>query len=95
MSLGAPGADALEKLQEAVTLDANCHEALWWIGNAHTTQGFQVPDPQQAAVCFTKAAKVFKQAIERDPTNDSYRKSLEVSLKVIRSHQSRRAEKSG
>lgn len=80
-------ADAISKLEEAVDIDPKGSDTFWWLGNAHTTQGFQTPDPLLANICFQKAASRFKEAIDLDPTNDSYRKSLEVSLKGPELHQ--------
>lgn len=79
--------DAIVKLEEAVNVDPKRDDALWWLGNAHTTQGFQTPDPLLANICFQKAAGRFQEAINLEPTNESYRKSLEVSLKGPELHQ--------
>lgn len=79
--------DAVSKLEEAVTMAPKKHDALWWLGNAHTTKGFQTPEAVLAHASFQKAAVVFRQALEIEPRNEAYRKSLEVSLKAPELHE--------
>lgn len=56
--------DAVVKLDEAVKLDSSRGDSFWWLGNAHTTRGFQTPDPEQAGVSFEKAQDCFRKAID-------------------------------
>eukprot|EP00270_Netrium_digitus_P010030 TRINITY_DN307_c1_g1_i2.p1 TRINITY_DN307_c1_g1~~TRINITY_DN307_c1_g1_i2.p1 ORF type:complete len:244 (-),score=86.38 TRINITY_DN307_c1_g1_i2:326-964(-) len=79
--------DAVSKLEESVKINSNKPDTLWWLGNALTTQGFHTPEATKANVLFEKAAVRFRQAIEMDPGNDAYRKSLEVSLQGPELHQ--------
>eukprot|EP00897_Mesotaenium_endlicherianum_P009177 jgi/Mesen1/8288/ME000045S07749 len=71
--------DAILKLEEALALSPKRHEVMWWLGNAHTTLGFQTADAGQAGLSFKRASV--------DPTNDAYAKSLEVSMKGPELHQ--------
>ena len=52
------------KLDEAVTLDASRPDSYWWLGNAHTTRGFQTPDASEAGVSFDKAQECFRKAMD-------------------------------
>eukprot|EP00271_Cylindrocystis_brebissonii_P016088 TRINITY_DN3927_c0_g2_i1.p1 TRINITY_DN3927_c0_g2~~TRINITY_DN3927_c0_g2_i1.p1 ORF type:complete len:212 (-),score=62.68 TRINITY_DN3927_c0_g2_i1:1043-1678(-) len=79
--------DAISKLEAAVAIKPRMHEALWWLGNAHITEGFQTPDLAVATLSFEKGAKRFKEALTLDPTNDEYRKYLEMALKGPELHQ--------
>jgi len=38
--------------------------AHWWLGNAHTTQGFNSTDAVKAGLLFDKAAECFRAAIK-------------------------------
>lgn len=54
----------MARLEEAVKADAKKHDAHWWLGNAHTTQGFQATDAVKAGLLFDKAAECFRAAIK-------------------------------
>nr|AFK39992.1 unknown [Medicago truncatula] len=78
--------DAISKLEEALSVNPNKHGALWCLGNALTSQAFLNPDVDEAKVYFDKAAVYFQQAIDEDPSNELYRKSLEVAAKAPELH---------
>uniref|UniRef100_I1K1X3 Mitochondrial import receptor subunit TOM20 n=1 Tax=Glycine max TaxID=3847 RepID=I1K1X3_SOYBN len=74
--------EAVSKLEEALAVNPKKHDTLWCLGNAHTSQAFLIPDQDEAKVYFDKAAEYFQQAVDEDPSNELYRKSLEVAAKV-------------
>ncbi|XP_022895053.1 mitochondrial import receptor subunit TOM20-like isoform X2 [Olea europaea var. sylvestris] len=78
--------DAISKLEEALEVSPSKHDALWCLGNAHTSHAFLTPDQDVAKVDFDKAAQYFEQAAEGDPQNELYKKSLEVAAKAPELH---------
>lgn len=78
--------DAISKLEEALTINPAKGNALWCIGNAHTSYAFLVPDIDEAKVYFNKASEYFQKAADEDPSNELYRKSLEVAAKASELH---------
>jgi len=75
--------EAITRLDEALELNPKKHEALWCLGNAHTSHAFLIADHEMSKSFFTKAAQCFQKAADEEPGNDLYRKSLEVTMKIF------------
>ncbi|EPS64343.1 hypothetical protein M569_10436, partial [Genlisea aurea] len=78
--------EAIDKLEEALGVDPSKHDAMWCLGNAYTSNAFLIPDHEEAKGEFEKAAQYFDQAYELEPTNELYKKSLEVAAKAPELH---------
>ncbi|KAJ4831134.1 hypothetical protein Tsubulata_000665 [Turnera subulata] len=81
--------DGISKLEEALAINPDKHEARWSLGNAHTTFALLNPDEGEAKALFEKAGVYFQQAIDADPNNELYRKSLEMAAKKSTSRECR------
>ncbi|XP_073280567.1 mitochondrial import receptor subunit TOM20-like isoform X4 [Primulina huaijiensis] len=78
--------DAISKLGEALDVDPRKHDTLWALGNAYTSNAFLFPDLDEARPYFDKAAQYYEQAVELEPSNELYKKSLEVAVKAPELH---------
>ena len=56
--------DAIAKLEEALLINPSKHDALWCLGNAHTSLAFLTPDLDEAKPCFDKASECFEKAVD-------------------------------
>ncbi|RXH72295.1 hypothetical protein DVH24_033833 [Malus domestica] len=74
--------DCISKLEEALQINPTKHDALWCLGNAHTSFAFLTPDLDEARPYFDKATEFFQRAADEDPGNELYQKSLEVTSKI-------------
>ncbi|RZC69980.1 hypothetical protein C5167_033109 [Papaver somniferum] len=68
---------AISKLEEALLINPLKHDAIWCLGNAHMVHGLMTPDYNVARNYFDKAAEFYQQAVEEDPNNQMYFKSLQ------------------
>lgn len=78
--------DSISKLEEALMINPKKHDALWCLGNAYTSHAFLNPNQDEAKEFFNKASVYFKQALDEDPGNELYLKSLEVTAKAPELH---------
>jgi tetratricopeptide (TPR) repeat protein len=74
--------DAIEKFEKALEIDSKRHDALWCLGNAYTSQGFLSGDASSAEGFFNKAGDCFQKAVDQEPTNESYKRAMEMSSKA-------------
>ncbi|KAI3728399.1 hypothetical protein L6452_17034 [Arctium lappa] len=78
--------DAVSKLEEALVINPVKHEALWCLGNAHTTNGFLTIDHDEALIQFDRASECFQKAVDGCPGNEHYLQSLANSSKASALH---------
>ncbi|KAI3520677.1 hypothetical protein L1887_10127 [Cichorium endivia] len=79
--------DAISKLDEALSIDPKKHDALWCMGNAQTSYAFLTLDKDAAKSYFDSAYTYFQKAIDEDPSNELYQKSIEVAAKAPELHE--------
>lgn len=77
---------ALSKLEMALQINPRKHDALWFLGNALTSQGFLYPDAEKANKYFEKAAECYRRAVAEEPGNEMYKRSLELTAKAPQLH---------
>ncbi|EOA24765.1 hypothetical protein CARUB_v10018043mg [Capsella rubella] len=78
--------DSIAKFEEALLIDPKKHDAVWCIGNAYTAFAFLTPDEAEAKYNFDLAAHFFQQAVDEQPENPHYLKSLEMTAKAPQLH---------
>jgi tetratricopeptide (TPR) repeat protein len=71
--------EAISKFKQAIAIDAARHDAYWCLGNGYISQGFLASDADSAAPKFTQATQAFAKAVDLDPSNDTYKKALDMS----------------
>jgi len=83
------GSDAVEMIERAVKkfdaalkINPRKHDALWCLGNALTSQGFLFREQSKAEEYFNKAKSCFQRALNEEPTNEIYKKALEMTDKA-------------
>ncbi|KAL5831916.1 hypothetical protein ACOSQ4_017270 [Xanthoceras sorbifolium] len=69
---------AIAKLEEALMLCPSKLDTIWCLGNA-SAYAFIMPELEEAKEYFNKAALYFQQAVDEEPSNELYLKSLEVA----------------
>ncbi|KAG1677856.1 hypothetical protein FOA52_008620 [Chlamydomonas sp. UWO 241] len=74
--------EAIVKLNAALEMDPDRADAQWCLGNAYTALGFLCADKPDALGQFAKAEECFRICISKDPSNDSYKKAIEMSQKA-------------
>ncbi|RID76291.1 hypothetical protein BRARA_B03270 [Brassica rapa] len=74
--------EAISKLEEALLIDPKKHPAIWCLGNAYTTLAFLTPEETEAKYNFDLAAHFFQVAVDEQPENETYQKSLEMTAKA-------------
>ncbi|VFQ80025.1 unnamed protein product [Cuscuta campestris] len=78
--------ECISKLEEAILINPQKGDALWCLGNAHTSNAFLTPDKEEARGYFDEAAECFERAVNADPGNELYCKSLEVAARAPELH---------
>ena len=73
---------AVSKFEAALAINPKKHDALWCLGNALTSQGFLFQEAERAGDFFDKAKTCFQRALNEEPTNEIYKKALEMTDKA-------------
>jgi len=74
--------EAIVRLKKALEADPERADAEWCLGNAYTSLGFLCPDKSKAMDQFAKASSCFKRCYEKDSSNVTYQKALEMCEKA-------------
>ncbi|XP_071693823.1 mitochondrial import receptor subunit TOM20-like [Rutidosis leptorrhynchoides] len=74
--------EAVSKLEEALSINPVKHEALWCLGNAHSTSAFLTPERDEAQILFDRASECFQKAVDECPGNEHYLQALANSSKA-------------
>lgn len=75
-------AEAIMKLNKAIQIDPERTDAEWCLGNAYTSLGFLSGDKEEAMEHFNMAEAVFRRCKEKEPSNETYKKALEMCKKA-------------
>lgn len=78
--------DAVRKFKQGIDIDGSRHDTKWCLGNAYTSQGFLTADSNKAQQFFDLATEQFDTALKQDPSNDVYRKAVEMTKKAPELH---------
>lgn len=78
--------EAVQKLEMALAINPRKHDTLWFLGNALTSQGFLYPDTDKAMAFFKKAEECYKRAVDEEPNNEIYARSLQLTKKAPELH---------
>ena len=73
---------AVSKFEAAIAINPKKRDALWCLGNALTSQGFLFQEAERAGDFFDKAKTCFQRALNEEPTNEIYKKALEMTDKA-------------
>ena len=73
---------AVNKFDAALKINPRKHDALWCLGNALTSQGFLFREQSKAEEYFDRAKSCFQRALNEEPTNEIYKKALEMTDKA-------------
>lgn len=74
--------EGITRLKQALQQDPERTDAEWCLGNAYTSLGFLSNDKSDAMKHFDAAEAVFKKCKDKEPTNETYRKALEMCKKA-------------
>ncbi|KAI9092040.1 hypothetical protein K1719_027975 [Acacia pycnantha] len=78
--------DSISKLEEALAINHKKHKALWYLGNAHNSRALLTLEQEMVRVDFNRASEYYQQAVDEDPGNELYGKSLEMATKASELH---------
>lgn len=77
---------ASDKFKMALDIEPSKHDALWCLGNAYTSQGFLTTETMRALDFFEQATDCFRKALHEEPTNDVYKKALDMTAQAPQLH---------
>ncbi|OVA19432.1 Plant specific mitochondrial import receptor subunit TOM20 [Macleaya cordata] len=79
--------DAIKKLKEALIVNPRNYEAIWSLGITYGRFGILIPELDMAKGYFAEAAQYFQQAVDGDPSNDCYARSLRLIATFPKVHE--------